>query len=111
MNLNRLSAIYDLAQRPDLKFPAFSPGLPDRMANAGDLFALIRHSDMLVHHPFQSFAPVMDLVRQAAADPGVLAIKQTLYRTAITPRSSTRWSKRRRRARTLPSSSNAGALR
>jgi polyphosphate kinase len=81
VNLNRLSAIYDLAQRPDLKFPSFMPGLPDRMANAGDLFALIRQSDMLVHHPFQSFAPVMDLVRQAAADPGVLAIKQTLYRT------------------------------
>ena len=81
VNLNRLSAIYDLAQRPDLKYPSFMPGLPDRMANAGDLFALIRHSDMLVHHPFQSFAPVMDLVRQAAADPGVLAIKQTLYRT------------------------------
>ena len=81
VNLNRLSAIYDLAQRPDLKYPSFMPGLPDRMANAGDLFALIRHSDMLVHHPFQSFAPVMELVRQAAADPGVLAIKQTLYRT------------------------------
>jgi polyphosphate kinase len=81
VNLNRLSAIYDLAQRPDLKYPVFTPGLPPRLTAAPDLFSVIRQADMLLHHPFQSFAPVMDFVRQAASDPQVLAIKQTLYRT------------------------------
>src|SRR5579862_304213 len=81
VNLNRLSALYDLVQRPDLKYPPFTPGLPRRVAAASDLFAVIRHKDLLLHHPFQSFAPVMDFVRQAANDPQVLAIKQTLYRT------------------------------
>jgi len=80
VNLNRLTAIYDLLQRPDLKYPIFTPGLPRRLATTTDLFAAIRQNDMLLHHPYQSFAPVMDFVRQAAADPQVLAIKQTLYR-------------------------------
>jgi polyphosphate kinase len=80
VNLNRLTAVYDLAQRPDLKYPIFTPGLPKRLAGATDLFAVIRHKDLLLHHPYQSFAPVMDFLRQAAADPQVLAIKQTLYR-------------------------------
>ncbi len=81
VNLNRLSALYDLIQRPDLKYPPFTPGLPRRLAGTTDLYAVIRHKDLLLHHPFQSFAPVMDFVRQAAHDPQVLAIKQTLYRT------------------------------
>ena len=81
VNLNRLSAIYDLAQRPDLKYPVFAPGTPPRLVGSPDLFAVIRQNDLLLHHPFQSFAPVMDFVRQAASDPQVLAIKQTLYRT------------------------------
>jgi polyphosphate kinase len=81
VNLNRLSAIYDLAHRPDLKYPIFTPGVPPRLAGGTDMFAVIRQNDLLLHHPFQSFAPVMDFVRQAAADPHVLAIKQTLYRT------------------------------
>ncbi len=80
VNLNRLTAIYDLLQRPDLKYPIFTPGLPKRLATTTDLFAAIRQNDMLLHHPYQSFAPVMDFLRQAAADPQVLAIKQTLYR-------------------------------
>jgi polyphosphate kinase len=80
VNLNRLSAIYDLVQRPDLKYPIFTPGLPKRLAASGDLFSVIRQNDLLLHHPYQSFTPVMDFVRQAAADPQVLAIKQTLYR-------------------------------
>jgi len=80
VNLNRLTAVYDLVQRPDLKYPIFTPGLPKRLAGATDLFAVIRHKDLLLHHPYQSFAPVMDFLRQAAADPQVLAIKQTLYR-------------------------------
>ena len=80
VNLNRLSAIYDLVQRPDLKYPLFTPGLPKRLVANSDMFAVIRQNDVLLHHPYQSFAPVMDFVRVAAADPQVLAIKQTLYR-------------------------------
>ncbi|HYB33448.1 MAG TPA: polyphosphate kinase 1 [Steroidobacteraceae bacterium] len=80
VNLNRLSAVYDLVQRPDLKYPLFTPGTPQRLMGSSDLFACIRHKDVLLHHPYQSFAPVMDFLRQAAADPHVLAIKQTLYR-------------------------------
>ena len=80
VNLNRLTAMYDLVQRPDLKYPIFTPGLPKRLVGATDIFAVIRHKDLLLHHPYQSFAPVMDFLRQAAADPQVLAIKQTLYR-------------------------------
>jgi polyphosphate kinase len=80
VNLNRLTAIYDLVQRPDLKYPIFTPGLPKRLVGNADLFAVIRQNDVLLHHPYQSFAPVMDFLRVAAADPQVLAIKQTLYR-------------------------------
>ncbi|MBS0367558.1 MAG: polyphosphate kinase 1 [Proteobacteria bacterium] len=80
VNLNRLSAMYDLVQRPDLKYPIFTPGMPRRLIGATDLLATIRQHDLLLHHPYQSFAPVMDFIRQAAADPQVLAIKQTLYR-------------------------------
>src|SRR5258708_5901352 len=80
VNLNRLSAVYDLIQRPDLKYPIFTPGTPKRLVGATDLFACIRQKDVLLHHPYQSFAPVMDFLRQAAADSQVLAIKQTLYR-------------------------------
>src|SRR5688572_4892536 len=81
VNLNRLAAIYDLVQRPDLKYPIFTPGLPRRVAGSTDLLAIIRQKDVLLHHPFHSFGPVLDFLRGAAADPRVLAIKQTLYRT------------------------------
>jgi polyphosphate kinase len=80
VNLNRLSAIYDLAGRSDLKYTPFAPALPPNPTQALDVFEQLRAGDMLLHHPFQSFAPVMDFLRLAAADPQVLAIKQTLYR-------------------------------
>jgi len=81
VNLHRLMTIPGQIDRPDLKFSGFNPGLPDRLSRSSDIFETIRKGDVLLHHPFQSFAPVVDLLRQAAADPGVLAIKQTLYRT------------------------------
>ncbi len=81
VNLNRLMAIYDLVDRPDLKFAAFTPGLPKRLAAKEDLFSVMRERDLMLHHPYQSFAPIIDFVRQAGTDPDVLAIKQTLYRT------------------------------
>jgi len=80
VNLNRLMAIYDLVDRPDLKYPAFTAGMPKRLQGVQDVFSVIRNNDVLLHHPYQSFAPVADFVRQAAADADVLAIKQTLYR-------------------------------
>jgi polyphosphate kinase len=79
VNLNRLLPLPDLVNRPDLKFPGFTPGIPTRIGR--NLFTTIREGDMLLHHPFQSFTPVVDFVCQAATDPQVLAIKQTLYRT------------------------------
>ncbi len=81
VNLNRLMAIYDLVDRPDLKFPPFTPCIPKRLVAKEDIFAVMREGELLLHHPFESFAPVIDFLRQAAADPDVLAIKQTLYRT------------------------------
>ncbi len=81
VNLNRLAAIYDLVQRPDLKYPIFTPGMPKRVAGSTDLLAVIRQKDVLLHHPFHAFGPVLDFLRGAATDPRVLAIKQTLYRT------------------------------
>ncbi|MGH8119432.1 MAG: polyphosphate kinase 1, partial [Gammaproteobacteria bacterium] len=81
VNLNRLQAIHDLVKRPDLLYPPFIPQLPPRLVNETNIFEALHNGDILLHHPFQSFAPVIDFVRQAAADPAVLSIKQTLYRT------------------------------
>ncbi len=81
VNLNRLIAVCEMAHRPELFYPAFTPGIPDALRNEDDIFAVLRKQNILLHHPYQSFAPVVDFVAAAAADPRVLAIKQTLYRT------------------------------
>jgi polyphosphate kinase len=81
VNLNRLSAIYDMAGRSDLKYAPFTPGVPPRLGPGASIIETLRHRDILLHQPFHGFAPVMDFLREAASDPQVLAIKQTLYRT------------------------------
>jgi polyphosphate kinase len=81
VNLVRLMNVPDRVERPDLKFPPFVQGLPPQLVDVEDLFAAITRGDILLHHPFQSFQPVIDFIKQAAEDPNVLAIKQTVYRT------------------------------
>lgn len=81
VNLVRLMQIPGQVDRPDLKFPEFVPGFPAALGKSDDMFSVIRKGDVLLHHPFQSFQPVIDFIRQAADDPNVLAIRQTVYRT------------------------------
>ncbi len=81
VNLSRYRTLVELLQRPDLKYPPFTPALPKRLRGPGNLFDAIRKGDVLLHHPFESFVPVIDFIRQAARDPAVLAIKATVYRT------------------------------
>jgi polyphosphate kinase len=81
VNLHRIVALYDLVDRAELKYPPFSARIPRRVEQDRDLFAVIRRGDVLLHHPFDAFSTVLEFLRQAAADPDVLAIRQTLYRT------------------------------
>jgi polyphosphate kinase len=81
VNLVRLMSVPDQVDRPDLTYPPFQPGLPKVLSKRYDIFASIRKHDILMHHPFQSFSPVIQLLQQAADDPQVVAIKMTVYRT------------------------------
>jgi polyphosphate kinase len=72
-------------ERPELKYPPFQPAMPATLHNTVHLLDVIREQDLMLYHPYQSFVPVVEFVRQAADDPNVLAIKQTLYR--VNPKS------------------------
>lgn len=81
VNLGRLMEVIGQINRPDLQYPPFTPGLPKHINFKKSIFESIRDKDTLLLHPFESFTPVVDLLREAAKDPNVRAIKQTLYRT------------------------------
>lgn len=82
VNLYRLREVPDQVDRPPLKYPPFKPGLPAGLEGA-NLFEVLKKQDVLLHHPYQSFLPVIEFIRTTANDPGVIAIKQTVYRTGI----------------------------
>jgi polyphosphate kinase len=81
VNLVRLMQIPDQVDRSDLKYRPFTPGLPNALMKRPDIFGAMRKGDILLHHPFQSFKPVINFIEQAAKDPDVVAIRQTVYRT------------------------------
>jgi polyphosphate kinase len=87
VNLHRLSAIPDMVARADLLFPPYTPSTPSLLEDTqldgqkGHFFDILKTQDILLHHPFESFAPVIHFIRQAAADDQVVAIRMTLYRT------------------------------
>lgn len=81
VNLVRLMSVPDDVDRPDLKFRSFTPGTPTALTRKPDVFSAIRSGDVLLHHPYQSFAPVIEMLEAASTDPAVVAIKMTVYRT------------------------------
>ena len=82
VNLVRMNALIDLAQAPALRFPAFEPMWPEaQLPRDVPIIERLRQGDVLLHHPFESFEPVLRFLREAVDDPDVLAIKQTIYRT------------------------------
>lgn len=81
VNLTRLFSVTGLASHPELQHPPFTPTIPKLLQKKENMFGVLAKLDVLLMHPFESFTPVIDLLRQAAKDPSVLAIKQTLYRS------------------------------
>jgi len=82
VNLSRLMFFYGDVQRPDLKFPAFTPKSLHLSRKSATIFDELRLHDVLLHHPYDSYDPVVDFIRQGAEDPAVVSMKQTLYRTS-----------------------------
>ncbi len=85
VNLVRLSQLIDLAQRPELCFPAYQPNRVHNSREPGSIFARLQKRDILIHQPYERFDMVLDFLREAVHDPQVLAIKQTIYRTGSDP--------------------------
>ena len=81
--IERLAALIDQVGIDALRYPPFTPSRPPALAEGGDVLAAIRERDVLLHHPYESFDPVVEFLRRAAADPDVAAIKQTVYRTGV----------------------------
>ena len=82
VNLSLLMFFYDDVRRPDLKFPPFTPKLFKLSRTSGNIFDELRRHDILLHHPYDSYDPVVDFIQQGAEDPAVVSMKQTLYRTS-----------------------------
>src|SRR5262249_42793877 len=83
VNLARMSVLIDEADLDEHKYPSFVPAYPDRLREQTDVLSAIRAQDVLLHHPYQSFEPVVEFIRKAVDDPDVVAIKQTVYRTGV----------------------------
>jgi len=81
VNLNRLMEVYRRCERPDLKDPPFTPNVPRDLIDKENIFAALGTHDIVLHHPFESFGPVLEFINRAAQDTAVLAVKITLYRT------------------------------
>src|SRR5210317_1263450 len=81
VNLNRLATVCDIEDRPELLYKPFAQGLPEELLTDKDIFSTLAKKNVLLYHPFQSFAPVIDFIKSASTDCDVLAIKITLYRT------------------------------
>lgn len=81
VNLNRLSTVCDINDHAELQYASFTQGLPEELRGNENIFSLLSKKNVLLHHPYQSFAPTIEFISSAAADPDVLAIKMTLYRT------------------------------
>ncbi|MEK6245285.1 MAG: polyphosphate kinase 1 [Pseudomonadota bacterium] len=81
VNLYRLREVTDRVDRPELKYPVFQPAQPPALVGQKDIYAVLKKQDVLLHHPYESFTPVIDFIRTSVTDPRVIAIKQTVYRT------------------------------
>ncbi|MCZ2357217.1 MAG: polyphosphate kinase 1 [Bacteroidia bacterium] len=82
LGLDALKSLSDVIENPDIKDSPFVAAIPPALLNKSNIFEAIRKRDILLHHPYDSFYPIIELIKEAAKDPAVLAIKQTLYRTS-----------------------------
>jgi len=84
VNLVRMNELVDHLKQPEMRWPPFTPAWPAKLKLGADMFERLRDGDLLLHHPFESFEPVIEFLRQAAFDPKVVALRMTLYRTGAT---------------------------